>query len=292
MTWKTYQVVLRLRSPLHIGQGRVGNVQRTRPYVTGRALWGALTERLTRDNALGPATDSSLYEQMGWLVHGTLAFTYLYPTTREDGELDLWPWDDGFRARFLSTYASTALTYPEHSADDGSLHEVEYVAPYDLESGRPVYLSGYVFEADGAPKWQLALERLQIGAERGYGWGRVLPEKGRVRPWLAADGSLFGLFPLRADAWPPVISMAKGMRLPAHAPADGATTGRAADRLEGTIEPLVGRVTDPETGESGTRLSQARVCYAPGALAMADASFRVGAFGLWEDVTQDLRDAP
>jgi hypothetical protein len=46
-----YHLVLRLRSPLHIGWNKTGNVQRTRSYVTGRNLWGALTMRLTRDQA-------------------------------------------------------------------------------------------------------------------------------------------------------------------------------------------------------------------------------------------------
>ena len=45
MAWRAYKIVLRLRSPLHIGRGKVGNLQRTRPYVAGRNLWGALTAR-------------------------------------------------------------------------------------------------------------------------------------------------------------------------------------------------------------------------------------------------------
>ena len=38
MTWEAYAVVWRLKSPLHAGRGKVGNLQLTRPYVTGRML--------------------------------------------------------------------------------------------------------------------------------------------------------------------------------------------------------------------------------------------------------------
>ena len=37
--WTAYRVVLRLRGPMHIGNGRVGNIQQTRPYVPGRNIW-------------------------------------------------------------------------------------------------------------------------------------------------------------------------------------------------------------------------------------------------------------
>jgi hypothetical protein len=51
MTWTAYRVVFRVKTPLHIGDAKMGNVHYTRPYVTGRAIWGALTERVTRDVA-------------------------------------------------------------------------------------------------------------------------------------------------------------------------------------------------------------------------------------------------
>ena len=81
MRWHGFRVVFRLRSPMHIGCGKVGNLQRTRPYVTGRALWGALTMRLTRDaaNGNGPATDSREYQRVGGEINKSLAYTYFYP---------------------------------------------------------------------------------------------------------------------------------------------------------------------------------------------------------------------
>lgn len=82
MTWTAYRVVFRLKSPMHIGCGKVGNVQRTRPYVTGRMFWGALTMRLTRDQHQ-PATRSELYQKIGGEVHQYLKFTYFYPAIKK-----------------------------------------------------------------------------------------------------------------------------------------------------------------------------------------------------------------
>ena len=83
MTWRAFEVVLRLRSPMHIGCGKVGNLQRTRPYVTGRVLWGALTMRLTRDAAQGrgPATDSREYRPRMNMTKPTEPARAQHPTT-------------------------------------------------------------------------------------------------------------------------------------------------------------------------------------------------------------------
>ncbi|MBC8254122.1 MAG: hypothetical protein H8E35_08835 [Ardenticatenia bacterium] len=284
MTGKAYRVVLRLRSPLHVGRMKLGNVQRTHPYVTGRVLWGALTERLTRDGFRGggPATDSQLYQEMGKRVHNELAFTYLFPTIHADGKVDLWPWEDDFQSRFLSTYASTALTYPQQSAEEGSLHEVECIAPHTLDTGDPVYLTGYVFKGDGVPDWQAALQRLQIGGERGYGWGWVQPVED---PVLWDGQSLFDWYAVERDDWPPVLTAGKDARLLAHAlAADFDEIHKAVSGVKGPIEPLVGRETDPEDGRFGVWISQARVCYVPGSQVKSDTTFRVGPYGIWEAV--------
>lgn len=123
-------------------------------YVTGRALWGALTMRLTRDdpNRKIPATDSDAYQQVGKQVNEQLAYTYFYPATSEgDGYQVAWPWENKslFRRRFLSSYNSTALIYPHNSATEGILHKVEFLSPFTLDHGKPVFLIGYIFERNG-----------------------------------------------------------------------------------------------------------------------------------------------
>ncbi|MBN1138086.1 MAG: hypothetical protein JXM73_15970 [Anaerolineae bacterium] len=288
MTWQVFKVVFRLRSPMHIGRVKIGNIQRTRPYVTGRVLWGALTERLTRDQAQkdgGPASASGLYQAMGKRVNQELAFTYLYPTVHDDGQIDLWPWDDGFAPRFLSSYASTALAYPQQSADEGTLHEIECLVPHTVGAGDRVYLAGYVFAQPqpGALDWQAALKRLQMGGERGYGWGWVTPV-GDPTPW--DDQALFGdMVTVEANgAWPVLrVNQEKAVLL-AHTLADGAGAG-----IAGEVEPLLGRVVDPSEGplggRFGVRLSDAQICFAPGATVPQDARFSVGPYGVWTRVS-------
>src|SRR5437588_6306984 len=74
MAWTAYQVSFRLLSPLHIGWRKLGNLQQTRPYVTGRTLLGALTARITREQG------SNEYTEIGKLVDKQLTFTYFYPS--------------------------------------------------------------------------------------------------------------------------------------------------------------------------------------------------------------------
>lgn len=274
MTWRVYQVVLRLRSPLHIGCGKVGNLQRTRSYVTGRVLWGALTMRLTRSaaNGGGPATDSRDYERFGQKVHERLAFTYFYPATKPKDKYKIaWPWKDGFQHRFLSSYASTALSYPQQSAAEGMLHEVEFIAPNTLDAGAPVFLMGYVFEKnDNDLEWKAAFEQLQMGGERGYGWGKVE----LVSIDEAADGRLFdGAAAFIEDGDRPVICLEDKTYLLAH-------TVSTTESLPiiGDVEPLVGREWKTHVGQY---VAFCDVCFTPGSVLGQGSKFEVGKFGVW-----------
>jgi len=280
---------------MHIGAGKVGNLQRTRPYVAGRNLWGALTARLTRDGDSQGKPDPGEYERMGDRVHGELAFTYFFPTTCSDGTVECWPWDDGFRYRFLSTYASTALDYTAYSAQEASLHEVECLIPHTRDR-KPVYLMGYIFQAEGPSlNWQRALTRLQIGGERGYGWGRVeVVEPAGIQEMQEREVPLFGTGHIAHLDGPRVhIHLEKGQPTLAHALAapfedkicrndDGTPRIRGkVVHVEGTVEPLVGRETKPDT-RFGVHLSPARICYAPGARVEEATQVHIGPYGVWE----------
>ena len=284
MVWKIHKVILRLRSPLHIGCGAVGNLLRTRPYVTGRVLWGALTMRLTRDAAQGrgPATDSREYRRVGEQVHKLLAFTYFYPAIKSgDSYQVVCPWENenAFRRRFLSSYAGTALSYPQQSAAEGTLHEVEFIAPNTLDTGKPVYLKGYVFEKVGCTlDWQSALKRLQMGGERGYGWGDV--ELMVVEQ--SADTRLFGgpaIF--KGDGDVPIIFLPTDGHLLAHA------RSVAGLPVAGEIEPLVGREwrsDNPRRYYVGQHVEYTDTCFSPGSTVHQSLSFAVKKFGVWQEL--------
>lgn len=281
MTWNAYEVIFRLRSPLHIGYSKVGNLQRTRPYVTGRSLWGALTMRLTRDAAQGsgPATDSSKYQAFGAQVHECLAFTYFYPALQSGNNYQVvWPWDNEtlFRHRFLGSYQSTALSYPQQSAAEGLLHEVEFISPYTVDTGQPVFLRGYVFERTGCKlDWHSAYERLQLGGERGYGWGKL--ELRQITPCV--NGELFGgvaqfeqnssdnvLISLPADKW-----------LLAH-------TDPGQTNLVGELEPLVGREWRANS-YVGQYVAFNGVYFTPGSIVKSPCKVAVKEFGIWHIIS-------
>ncbi|MEJ5301313.1 MAG: hypothetical protein WHS38_10030 [Thermodesulforhabdaceae bacterium] len=281
MTWQAYEVIFRLRTPMHVGWGKIGNLQCARPYVTGRALWGALTMRLTRDavQGHGPATNLQDYRRIGGQVHRDLAFTYFYPALRsEDAYRVAWPWENEttFRRRFLSSYQGTALSYPQQSAAEGTLHEVEFISPNTLDTGEAVFLRGYVFERDGCTlNWQSALKRLQMGGERGYGWGDVE----LVIAELSADERIFdGLATFEGGGDVPII----------HSPADGrllAHTLTADLPVAGDVEPLVGREwrsDNPRRRHVGQHVSFSGICFTPGSLVREMLDFEVKEFGIWQ----------
>lgn len=278
MAWTAHRVVLRLRSPMHIGAGKVGNLQRTRPYVTGRNLWGALTARLTRDEDEQGKPEPQRYREIGDRVHDKLAFTYFFPTKGQRDTIALWPWDDGFRYTFLSTYAGTALDYARTAAQEASLHEVECITPHTRD-GEAVYLTGYIFQAEASNlNWQSALHRLQVGGERGYGWGHVEPV-GNPQPASKVFNHTIHL-----DGKRPRVELSHAAPLLAHALAadfDREDQALPGDAVDGPVEPLVGRETGTDT-RFGVHLSQARICYAPGGHITKPTTIQVGRFGVWE----------
>lgn len=275
MIWTAHQVSFRLLSPLHIGWRKLGNLQQTRPYVTGRSLWGALTARLTRE--LG----GSNYQEIGKRVDEQLAFTYFYPSVEPD-KVDLWPWPnewDRFAWAFLGSYASTALENARN-AEAGSLHETEFIASYIRNSTLdekpiPVYLIGYIFEKDTCNlSWKGTLKKLQLGGERGYGWGRIHLEDCKA----IKNGKGFG-YDLSCREDRPQITVPEGKELLAH------TKAINNANVIGTIEPLIGRMTENSTG-FGKTLSDAEICWMPGGKVTKGETFHIREKGIWERHTE------
>jgi len=284
MAWRAYRVVFCLRAPLHIGWSKVGNLQRTRPYVIGRSLWGALTMRLTRDaaNDKKPADDSKDYQQFGIQVNENLAFTYFYLATKSKNDYQIaWPWKDEslFRRRFLSSYSGTALDYPQQSAAEGTLREVEFIAPRTLDTGESVFLIGHVLESENCTLgWKDACTRLQLGGERGYGWGTLeLMEISQ-----SEHQELFSVaeLTLDRDKARPTISLKSNTPILAHTLAEGILA-------EGTVEPLVGREWrsyNDANRYAGQHVEFNGICFAPGSIVQKDLKFQISYFGLWKAI--------
>jgi len=278
MTWTAYQVTFRLLSPMHIGWRKLGNLQQTRPYVTGRVLWGALTARLTRESRRRD------YDKVGELVDKHLAFTYfypsIYPSIDEKSLKDLlWPWDkqwDEFAWNFMGSYASTSLANGRN-AEDGSLHETEFIAPHTRgDDSKQVYLVGYIFKKHDysiEQSWQEILGKLQFGGERGYGWGRVDLIEGKCAE--VKDGKCFD-YNLDCDHDRPLlIAPREDMRLLAHTVATD-----EPGRQRGAIEPLLGRET--RSKGFGNDFSKPEICWMPGGKVNQKEKFQIGEKGIWQ----------
>lgn len=261
MTWQKYTLLFRLLAPLHIGWRKAGNLMQTRRYVPGKNVWAALTARLTR--TAGRGADGPAYGEIGQQVQDHFRFTYLYPSLYTGDRYQTHhPWsDDEFDYRFLDSYASTALDYEHHSAAEGLLHETEFIAPF-ARCGRPVFLRGGLYVRTELPEalrpWPEALAQLQLGGERGYGWGRTRlcccdpsgPPTDRVSVQLAADEPL-----------------------PAHLVANGPVSVR------GPVEPLIGWERNPKADRPWRLSERAIIAYVPGSQVGEDAAFAIGAYG-------------
>jgi hypothetical protein len=265
MTWQKYRLAFRLLAPLHIGYRTSGNLMQTRGYVPGRVLWAALTARLTRDEDNG--ADAQRYIKIGQQVQEHFRFTYLYPATQNvNGFETHYPWDDDFDYLFLNSYASTALNYASQSAEEAMLHETEFISPH-TRTGQSVFLVGNVYTKTDLPapleNWPKALEKIQLGAERGYGWGRVRNVScDRKGEWFNDE---------------PAAELYNG-HITAHLKAEKVTG------VVGSIEPLIGWERNNDANrKSNWRLSEeAIICYAPGAKVTGGGDFTIGPYGVWE----------
>lgn len=294
MTWTVYKIVFRMESPLHSGWMKVGNVQRTRLYVTGRMLWGALTSRITRmigGNYLETGNDVKKY----------LFTSYFYPCIDNNGENLILPSygsneikytlgnkknlvDEGIVERALITsYASTSINPTNFSAEDGSLHEIELLShktifPIQQSSGRNierdqnVYLVGYIFESSEIPSkikdnWLKSLNKLQFGGERAYGLGCV-----SLETVFHENSNVFG-YKLLKDLDEPKLELKEENPVFSHTVAD--------DNIRGTLEPFLGRETD-KTGKSGENHSEIDVCWVPGSILTENKTIKISKLGLWE----------
>ena len=278
MAWTMYTAIYELRSPLHIGYHKVGNLQRTRYYIPARNLWGAVTEALTRRGFSTADAPQGDYQQIGDWVKAHCAFGYWF--IRENDE-PLCPHYEGNRLkygpltaaelerRYLDAHVTTALNPSTTSAEEGSLHEVEFIAPHN-RNGAQTRVGGRVFldeTAQASLDWGHWLSTLQVGGERRYGFGML-----RLIEMRLDNDSQTDLTSTR-----PRRSVPKGAPLRAH------TVIAPHIQVRGQIEPLVGRSTS-QSHAFGSDLTAGIVCWAPGSVPMADVQVQFEPEGHWRVV--------
>ena len=293
MAWHSYQLTYRLLSPLHIGYRRLGNIERTRYYVPGRNLWGAMTARLTR--ACYPQPGPAEYLAVGDYVRDHAIASYFYLKLADEGpyypRLEQGGWRYGnlpaadFEARFIGSCGSTALTASTWTAEEASLHEIEFIAPQvqtDRPLARPVYLQGYLYldqDRSMAPPSLRGLDdtailrylvELFVGGERGYGFGRMVQHQ-VVGPEAETGPRLQ---PRDLD----------GRTLRAHLK----VSPTAPAVVQGPLEPIVGREwANGRRGGArrgaGQDVSEPIIAWVPGGQFRGDTlQLHITRYGLWE----------
>ncbi len=317
MTWQMYKVVFQIKTPVHIGYRKYGNLMQTRPYVPARVLLGALTARTTRE-IFGRTRDWRRYRLVGEILNWLFTTSYFYPTTRETGGVNEFPWEENFpHYDFIGSYVSTALESGEKAAHEGSLHEVEYISPRTRDGGEQVYLIGYFFVREGKDtdeifreirenlesereranlsaeevkdlsdllqnlkdtgkfpeltqtiiqNWRDFTEVLQIGGERGYGWGTV-----ERRCISETDNKIFCRYAVDLAGDRPIVEIPKGESIPAHL-----VVKNDFPLVSGEIEPLVRK----EWREGpGSKVVFDSVAYKPGARSGMDIELEIISLG-------------
>lgn len=293
MSWTAYQLVFRLESPLHVGWRKTGNLMQTRAYVPGRIFWGAVTANLTR--CLG----YSNYEAIGNLVRDHLRFGYFFlavemekPLIPRQKNSDVVNGDGdrketAFHRKFISSVASTVIAPDSFAAQEGSLHEVEFITP-SIGVGAPVFLVGHLFvnpnnEIDvddggityqGISLFDDVLHSLQIGGERRYGYGKITLH---TPPRLMSENKIFN-YSLHLDNLQ--VDVPRGKPFLAHVHVEGVSA-------VGEVEPLVSREWAQESSENGKSgaghlVSNLGICYAPGGVSENAETFTIGDYGVWE----------
>jgi len=289
-----YTAIYELRSPLHIGYHKVGNLQRTRYYIPARNLWGAVTEALTRRGFAAADAPQGDYQKIGEWVKTHCAFGYWFVNENQEflkpcytenglkyGSLTV----SQFERRYLGAHVTTALDPSTTSAEEGSLHEIEFIAPYHLvnpddgEPALPTRIGGWVFLDETAlpllgdeSKWRTWLGDLQIGGERRYGFGQM-----NLFGWVKQVKQDKG-YTMRLDVKRPQVNVQESYPLLAHAATDGV-------RGKGIIETLVGRETDVKNSNLfGSKLTQGIICWAPGTILESSHIFEISEDGIWKTV--------
>ncbi|WP_202319141.1 RAMP superfamily CRISPR-associated protein [Archaeoglobus neptunius] len=326
MTWKCYLTIFKAESPVHIGYRQIGILKTTRYYITGRAMWGAITANLTR--ALFSSPDAQDYQAVGNFVRKNIRTTYFYPAIKKDTVKDPEKWseckvedylvfmpeytDEGlkfgkktkeeFEQTFIDSFVSTALEPQTKTAEEGSLHEFEYIRNKINIGGKAtqVYWIGYLFvkhntyetkDNQGKRVYRVelkesgkdieikfkneitykaclkgALNPLFVGGERNYGFGRLTPESDFVE-----SQRLFGKFTVKLNANEPIMEIDTAF---AHLDLEGA---ELKGELLGEIEPVVGLEWSDEG--AGQRISSFEICALPGSK-IGKSYIKVGNYGI------------
>ena len=293
MSWEIHKLVYQAKSPIHIGYHKLGFIQRTRYYITGKAIWGAMTANITRAFYGEPGVTAKNYEDVGGKLRNDIIPSYFYPAI-EQPEKPLIPLTprftseglkygnysaDEFERLFISSFGQTAIEAANLTAEDETLHETGYIAPVIEEGGeqKSVYFAGYIVmkaptvdlngEKRGWEEIKEAIKEIFVGGERRYGFGRLI---------LDSSQSANDFFGYKIDTSTTSFTIPGENPIPGHLPV------LANLNLKGDIEPLVGREWEPgKNGKVGfgQKVSEAEICWVPGSALTKEETLKLVGYG-------------
>ncbi len=300
MTWKCYLTIFKSKSPIHIGYKQIGIFKTTRYYITGKVMWGAITANLTRSLYDNPSAKD--YQRVGELVRNYIKNTYFYPAIEKNKIKNPSKWSDievdnylvllpeyteeclifgklnkeEFENVFVGSFVSTAIDIATKSAEEGSLHEFEFMKDriiYD-EKLLDVYWIGYLFVKDGTTidgmeikcedneiliknknrttRLLKIIDFIQVGGERNYGFGKLKLQKFQIN-----NDKIFKKY--NFEYINNYITFKDISTVFSHINLDGIALKR------GEIEPVIG-LEWCEKGGPGQKLSDVKLCATPGSV--------------------------
>jgi len=322
--WACYKVYLEAKAPIHIGYGaKLGIVDRTRYYIPAKNIWGALTSLVAK--SIMENYSPKLYQRIGEFLNENIKFSYFYPVEykRTNGKIQVQQVfapcykEDGlkfgvckdkkaisleeFERIFISSFVLTAIDKTSKSAEEGSLHEIEFIRDRikcGTEVKPPVFV-GYFFVRDEPLKIKVETKEVEIsfadsieangvklneiwvGGERNYGFGRVkiikLSQENSKDDTIDLFNSGIKIDITREQ--PMILCEERRIIALSHVNTESLDT----KLIRGDMEPLIGREWS-ERG-SGQKISQvAKICITPGSQFVCDRVLSIGNFGIWEVV--------
>ena len=305
MSWKCYELKYEAKSPLHIGYGsQLGIVNRTRYYIPGKTMWGAVTAVLSR--RIMQSYDKGIYKEIGEFVAKHLIFSYFYPVKGADifypnytkaglkfvNEMEgkTVMSKEEFEHEFIISYVSTAIERGKGTAEEASLHEIELISP--------VKLTGYLFTdlqkdqsyADtnviemGEDKIRLKIDGeeieifdvikdIQIGGERIYGFGKLK----LIDNEIEQKEKLFDKYQLDLSTKKAGVKKTEGQIIAlSHVLIDD----KLLNSIKGDMEPLV--VREWGSRGAGKKVNYHGIALVPGTRFETDSQIVIDEFGLWK----------
>lgn len=182
-----YKLIFKQVQPIHLGYRNYGVVNKTRIFIPGWTMWGALTKAYGiahgwKNSDWVSESNQKIFENISCfypaLKNGN-NFEILFPKF-QDGEFYLGEYsEDEFRAKFVDTFVSTAINPLSNTALDESLHELNVIlagAKIDFiekKNEKQLYWVGITKIENNLKDFLQEGLKILIGADVRYGYGEV-----------------------------------------------------------------------------------------------------------------------